>query len=99
MQGEEEEKEQKPVWLQEDGQEVGTPTSANASGLNLQAPAATQPHDPQGAADFIGLDDDDVPGQLLGSCLGWFLHGLSNPEPSLKIRQNVLCSNRQPVFC
>ena len=64
MQGEEEEKEQKPVWLQEDGQEVGTPTSDNASGLNLQAPTATQPHDPQGAADFIGLDDDDVPGEL-----------------------------------
>ena len=64
MQGEEEEKEQKPVWLQEDGQEAGTPTSANASGLNLQAPTATQPHDPQGAADFIGLDDDEVPGEL-----------------------------------
>lgn len=45
------------MWLQ-DGQEVDDPSSADAAGLSLQAPTATQPHDPQGAADFIGLDDD-----------------------------------------
>ncbi|DBA96016.1 hypothetical protein WJX77_003113 [Trebouxia sp. C0004] len=56
--GEEEETQQKPVWLQEDGQEVGSPTAANAGQLHLEGPTPTQPMDPQGAADFIGLDDD-----------------------------------------
>lgn len=62
VQGEEEETQQKPVWLQEDGQEVGSPSAANASQLHLEGPTPTQPMDPQGAADFIGLDDDDTPG-------------------------------------
>lgn len=63
MQGDEEETQQKPVWLQEDGQEAGSPTAANAGQLHLEGPTPTQPLDPQGAADFIGLDDDDVPGE------------------------------------
>ena len=63
VQGEEEETQQKPVWLQEDGQEVGSPSADNASQLHLEGPTPTQPMDPQGAADFIGLDDDDTPGQ------------------------------------
>ena len=62
VQGEEEETQQKPVWLQEDGQEVGSPTAANAGQLHLEGPTPTQPMDPQGAADFIGLDDD-TPGE------------------------------------
>jgi hypothetical protein len=62
VQGEEEETQQKPVWLQEDGQEVGSPTAANAGQLHLEGPTPTQPMDPQGAADFIGLDDD-APGE------------------------------------
>lgn len=61
-QGDEEETQQKPVWLQEDGQEVGSPSADNASQLHLEGPTPTQPMDPQGAADFIGLDDD-APGQ------------------------------------
>ncbi|KAL3140296.1 hypothetical protein ABBQ38_004564 [Trebouxia sp. C0009 RCD-2024] len=56
--GDEEETQQKPVWLQEDGQEVGSPSADNASQLHLEGPTPTQPMDPQGAADFIGLDDD-----------------------------------------
>ena len=62
VQGDEEETQQKPVWLQEDGQEVGSPSADNASQLHLEGPTPTQPMDPQGAADFIGLDDD-TPGQ------------------------------------
>ena len=62
LQGDEEETQQKPVWLQEDGQEVGSPTAANAGQLHLEGPTPTQPMDPQGAADFIGLDDD-TPGE------------------------------------
>lgn len=50
------------MWLQEDGQEVGSPSADNASQLHLEGPTPTQPMDPQGAADFIGLDDDDTPG-------------------------------------
>ena len=63
LQGDEEETQQKPVWLQEDGEEVGSPTAANAGQLHLEGPTPTQPMDPQGAADFIGLDDD-TPGQI-----------------------------------
>ena len=63
LKGEEEETQQKPVWLQEDGQEVGSPSADNASQLHLEGPTPTQPMDPQGAADFIGLDDDETPGQ------------------------------------
>ena len=63
LQGDEEETQQKPVWLQEDGEEVGSPTAANAGQLHLEGPTPTQPMDPQGAADFIGLDDD-TPGLI-----------------------------------
>lgn len=53
------------MWLQEDGQEVSSPSAANAGSLHLEAPAATQSHAAGGAVDFIGLDDDDVPGETV----------------------------------
>ncbi len=73
VQGEEEETQQKPVWLQEDGQEVGSPTAANGGQLHLEGPTPTQPMDPQGAADFIGLDDD-TPGEAPRTHHLVFLH-------------------------